>query len=137
MGYEIKDKGLHTRLDLRNLSREFARFRSKNNTNKNYPVALRRLTVGIVASGGRIGEIAKAAKVSKESIRAWQRALLGEIESPRELTLNQEPEVVEISENRELAGLASIYLKSGVRIELPVSALTSSFVRSLNQGVTP
>lgn len=137
MKYEIEDKSLRVKRDLARIESGFLKFRNRSGAKKNYPARLRILAVNTVASGVGTSEVAEAANVTIKSIANWQRALsAAKIEPARELVLAQVSETErQRVEGNEIVGLANIHLQSGIRIELPVSILTASFLKSLGHGV--
>jgi transposase-like protein len=118
--------------DLAKVGREFATFRGQTGRNKNYPARLKQMAVDALASGSSASEVAKAVKVSVYSIMNWKKTVIpSSSPAPRELTVTEAPEAApRLAEQN----MASIHLLCGVRIDLPVSALTSSFLKSINQG---
>jgi transposase len=91
---------------------------------------LKKRAVAAVIKGIAPGRVAEAAGVSEPSIRNWCKRLKVKIEAPTELKL--------IDEKSPSADhqTAIIHFQSGLRIEIPVSALTPELVRTF-QGVQP
>ena len=97
-----------------------------------YPSSLRRLAAKAVRDGEAAGAVARSAGVSEQSICNW----LKEHQAGGAQELMVVPETPGPSSERAgVSELARIYLCSGVVIEVPMAALTSSFMHVLGGGV--
>lgn len=94
------------------------------------PLSLKRRAVAAVIKGIAPGRVAEAAGVSEPSIRNWCKNLKVKIEPPTELKLAETAPVLAAHQT------AMVHFQSGLRIEIPVSALTPELVRTF-QGVQP
>jgi hypothetical protein len=95
-----------------------------------YPHSFKNRTVGAVARGISLRDVAKAAGVSEPSIRTWCKQLKVKIEPPAELKLI-EAKGCEASPQGK-SGTAFIQFRSGLRIEIPVSGLSAELIKTLN-----
>jgi hypothetical protein len=105
----------------------FSVHRRRNGSRQRYSQSLRNLVVSALEKGCSSGQIASAAGISEPSVRNWSnhRPLI----AVRELRV--EPDKIERVEE----GTAKIHLKSGVRIEIPMSSLTASLVSALGGAI--
>lgn len=103
----------------------FKRFRDEGHgRGSGFPLRLKRLAVAAVNAGHTLTEVASAAQVSGPSLGNWRRA---SICRPTELKLIDTcPEPSCTTES------AVIHFQSGLRIEIPVAALTLDFITRLN-----
>ena len=92
-----------------------------------YPLSFKRRATAAVARGIAPGLVAKAAGISEPSVRNWCKELKVKIEAPTELRLNDD-----VSEPPIVRESAVIHFPSGLRIEVPVAALTLEFIEHLN-----
>jgi hypothetical protein len=103
--------------------------------NGGYPHSMRRRTVSMVMKGVPPEAVAKAVGISAPSIRNWCKELKGKIE-PTELKLVEGDSAdVSLNSRETRAKEAFIHFPSGLRVEVPLAALTAHFIQILN-GVT-
>ena len=115
---------------LTNVARSFSKYRSRiNDDQPRYPDDLKGIAVAALEAGHTRVAVAKASKVSLITLTEWrkQRSKIGiQFEAPRELAVVDEPKSC-----LSASALVQIYFPSGVRMELPFDAMTSSFVSKL------
>jgi hypothetical protein len=145
------DKRGHV-LVLKKLAREFSNFRRSRGGNSKrcwYPDGLKSLALGAMHSGCSTKQIAEAIGVSSQSIAIWRRASQSIVkdktvinEAPRELHM-----VADGSEDTKGSGksfdgtiqfrnaqaMARLKFNSGVRMVLPVKALSFELLESLSR----
>lgn len=128
----------------------FSDFRRSNRGGKGrgYPKALRMLAVSALKQGVSPSEVSEAAGVTSESLRNWRRLApeqgafaASQIVRPVELTLLESREplpapppasaVKDITPPSRRGPIARIKLRSGVRMSLPVSALSERLISLL------
>jgi transposase-like protein len=95
-----------------------------------YPHSFRNRAVEAVAMGIAPKDVAKAAGVSEPSIRNWCKELNVEIELPTELKVVEAEDSTTPSEAKSVTAL--IQLRSGLRIEIPISGLSEELIKTLN-----
>jgi hypothetical protein len=126
---ETRDKDVKASAELERVRSAFKKFRDAGNgRGSGYPLDLRRLAVAAVNCGHSLTEVATATQVSGPSLGNWRRS---SICLPTELKVIDDcPEPSSAREH------AVIRFQSGLRIEIPVAALTPDFITRLN-GVVP
>lgn len=126
---KTRDKDIKASAELERVRSAFKKFRDEGNgRGSGYPLHLRRLAVAAVNFGHTLTEVAIATQVSGPSLGNWRRA---SVCRPTELkVIDDSPEPSSAMEP------AVIHFQSGLRIEIPVAALTSDLITRLN-GVAP
>jgi hypothetical protein len=126
---KTKDKDIKASAELERVRSAFKKFRADGNgRGSGYPPHLRRLAVAAVNCGHTLTEVATATGVSGPSLGNWRRA---SVCRPTELKL-----IDDCPEPSSSMEPAVIHFQSGLRIEIPVAALTLDFIKRLN-GVAP
>jgi hypothetical protein len=126
----------------------FSRYRRGNQgcRGSGYPTALKELAVSALHQGCTSSEVSEAAEVTGESLRNWRGSVKGvsvarEIR-PVELKLveSRDPSLAPTPSSLEKGlsseAIARIELRSGVRMTLPVSALSERLLSLLMGGAS-
>ena len=112
------------------LERSFSQFRSKMTGDlPRYPADLKELAVAAIDSGHSRVAVAKASKVSLISLTDWRKQKSKSairVDKPRELVVVDESKTCLV-----LSYSAQIHFPSGIRMEVAVDAMTSSFISKL------
>ena len=121
---------------LKKVEQAFSKHRRRNHGRASYSESLRALALSAVEMGATREKVAEAAGISQASLTNWQKCR--PTEKPQELRLLVSPMSSGSGRNNEISEfenlLARIKLSSGVSIELPIAALTSSLIATLNGG---
>jgi len=113
---------------LRQISQLATRHRQGNGKRVHFPDSLKDLVVSAVEMGYSKAEVAKSAGVSGQAVANWAGCI-----RPRELKVIG---AIPAPAEEPLTGaVARIHFRSGMQIELPVSALSSSLITMLSGGV--
>jgi hypothetical protein len=115
---------------IKKLELAFGRHRRRND-GKRYPAKLRKMALAALDSGVAGRAVAAAAGVTPKSLRNWRTG--GGVIPPKELKIVTDCEPSNPVESVN-AGLARVTLSSGITIEIPTSALTSTLINALNGG---
>jgi len=133
MGSTIIDS-TQQRRELNKIRQVFSRWRaSGNHKQAGHPARMMMGAIAGVDSGLPPVLVAEAAGVSTRTIGNWRKQLA--TEAPQELRLVQpldEPMQNNLP-NALAEPIARIYFQSGIRLELPTSAITDSFLKLLRQ----
>jgi hypothetical protein len=132
----MKSESTHDRI-LDEIREKFA-LRHKRFSRKSHgghPESLKKLAVSAVMSGIRYKLVADAAGVSEPSVRNWRKELEANL-VPRELKLTEDVKTEARGPMVGLEAMATIHFQSGLRIEIPLVALTARFINEL-RGVSP
>ena len=109
----------------------FGRYR-RSNDGKRYPAKLKRMALAAVDDGIAGRTVAMAAGVTPKSLRNWRTR--DGIVPPKELRLVPCAESSGSVSSIAAAHMARVTLPSGVAIEFPTSALTTTLIAALNGG---
>lgn len=112
------------------IGRSFAAHRRRQGDTRRvrYPDRLKRLAASALAAGARPSWVARASGVSQKSIDEWRKEFISD-ERPHELQLVARREGLELDLP---SATARLQFRSGVWMELPVSALGRDFLVALN-----
>ena len=126
---------------LKKISLDFSRHRRRRRGRSWYPASLKDLALRAVNVGITPGQVARAAGVSPQSMSNWRGAGVEAAEAPRELKViaaeTEEPLLSSRASGAMLGNVANwarIELRTGIRIEIPVSALSGPMLAALMGG---
>jgi hypothetical protein len=123
---KVNNEKVRAGLELARVHDAFEEFRRHGNgRGSGYPLELKRLAVQALDVGHTPSEVATAAQISAPSICNWRRA--PSCRPPKQLKLVEDP-VLQIGTKET----ASVLFQSGLRIEIPVLALTADLIKTLN-----
>lgn len=115
---------------IKKLELAFGRHRRLND-GKRYPAKLKKMAIGALDNGVAGRSVAAAAGVTPKSLRNW-RAGSGVL-PPKELKIVTAPVALRPVASIN-ACMARVTLPSGITIEVPSSALTTTLIAALNGG---
>ena len=117
---------------IKKLELAFGRHRRRNDGKRSYPAKLKEMAIAAEDGGVAVRTVAAAAGVAPQSLRNWRTD--GGFVSPKELKIVTGHESLNPVASIN-ACMARVMLPSGITIEVPTSALTTTLIAALSGGV--